>query len=885
MKALGLNDIRKRFLDFFASKNHLCKESYSLVPENDPSILLINAGMTPLKPYFTGAEEPPRRRMATCQKCIRTPDIERVGYTARHGTYFEMLGNFSFGDYFKREAIFFAWEFFTKELEIPKELIHVSVYEEDQEAYDIWLNEVGIEESHLVRLGKEDNFWEHGTGPCGPCSEIYFDRGEAYGPEDYVGGEGDRFIEVWNLVFSQFDRQEDGSYLTLKQKNIDTGAGLERLACVMQGVDNLFEVDTVRAILDKACALTGKTYGQDAMTDVALRVITDHIRSTTMMIADGVLPSNEGRGYVLRRLLRRAARFGRLLGLKNIFLKELVPVVIQENQDAYPSLLERKNHILRVVEQEEKRFLATVEQGTALLDEYLEECKKSNKKILAGEDAFKLHDTYGFPLDLTKEIAREQGIEVDEKGFQKAMHEQKERARAALKQKGKGAWGNHSFPKELEQYNPTQFLGYEQLSLTDAVLLAMLGEEEGKEEIQLLDQVGVDQEIDLLFEKTPFYATSGGQEGDTGSFETATGKAIILSTWKNEKGLFFHKARVLNGYLEVGQKGNLQVQEEKRKATERNHSVTHLLHLALRKFLGDHVSQAGSFQNFEKTRFDFHHNEAIKTDTLQEIEEFVQKEIWKDHLVETQILSLEEAKKTGAMALFGEKYGDKVRVVRIGDSLELCGGTHVKRSSEIGSFRILNETSVASGIRRVEAVTGEAAYRLAKQEQKYLKELSELLKCKEDNLLEKVESLQKETKYLQREKEKFEAQQVLQVAEKLKTEIEVKQEIALLIATAQLAQPDHLKLLADELKNSLGEYFLLLANPSEDKVQFLAAASSKAIARDLQAGQMVKLASSICGGGGGGRPDMAQAGGKEISKLPEALQQVRELCRAKLEEK
>lgn len=874
MQKLGLNEIRKRYLEFFESKGHLCMNSFSLVPQNDPSILLINAGMTPLKPYFTGAETPPSKRVTTCQKCIRTPDIERVGLTARHGTYFEMLGNFSFGDYFKREAIFFAWEFLTKVLEMPEEKLYISVYLEDDEAYDIWHKEVGVPAEKIYRMGKEDNFWEHGTGPCGPCSEIYFDRGEAYGKDEVMGGDGDRFVEFWNLVFSQFDRQEDGSYLPLANKNIDTGAGLERVACLMQGVDSLFEVDTVRHILNKACELAKVTYGQDAKTDVAIRVITDHVRSTTMMISDGVLPSNEGRGYVLRRLLRRAARFGKLLGIEGAFLHKIVPVVIEENQEAYPELLIRKEHILRTFLNEEKKFAKTIHQGTVLLEECLETLKKEGQYQLSGELAFKLHDTYGFPVDLTKEILAEQGYTLDMDGFNEAMKQQKEMARAALKAKGNGAWGGSDLPKALEDLEKTTFVGYERLTQENAKLLAILGNDETGQ-VVLFDEAGVDQEVVLIFDQTPFYATSGGQEGDTGYAFNPSSKLRILGTTKTEKGLFLHRAVVLSGSLSPDEHFTLQVDEVKRRATERNHSATHLLHLALRTRLGEHVTQAGSSQNEEKTRFDFHANEALTEEDLRFIEQSVEQAILKNDPVITEEMPIQQAKDRGAMALFGEKYGEKVRVVQMGDSLELCGGTHVRSTGEIAYFRIISESSVASGVRRIEALTGQAAFEWARKESNILKESLASLKVTEDQLVQRIRTLQQELKQAQKQVQDLEQKQALAEANTLLEQKQMLGDLSCLVTQVKVHGSDQLRALAEHLRDLLGEKsFVFLVSTQGEKLAFVAAASKAAITQKIHAGSLVKLAAQICGGGGGGRPDFAQAGGKDLSKINEAMQAV-----------
>lgn len=875
MHKLGLNEIRKLYLNFFESKGHLCLNSFSLVPQNDPSILLINAGMTPLKPYFKGTEEPPCTRVTTCQKCIRTPDIERVGLTSRHGTYFEMLGNFSFGDYFKKEAITWAWEFVTQVLKMPEERLYVTVYFEDDEAYDIWHKDVGLPAEKIFRLGKEDNFWEHGTGPCGPCSEIFFDRGEEFGPNDVIGGEGDRFVEFWNLVFSQFDRQEDGTYLPLAKKNIDTGGGLERFACLMQGVDNLFEVDTVRKILDAVCDLASYQYGSDAKKDVAVRVITDHVRSTTMMISDGVLPSNEGRGYVLRRLLRRAARYGLLLNIEGTFLNKIVPVVIAENEEAYPDLVLRKNHILRVFETEEQRFAATLKQGSQLLDQYIDELKNKNEKRLSGEAVFKLHDTYGFPVDLTKEILRESGFTLDDDEFKLCMNKQKNMAREALKAKGNGAWAAASLPTDMDCKNETIFTGYQDTVCEDARLLAIIARNDNNE-VELRKSAGVDEEVVLVFDKTCFYATSGGQEGDRGYCYADGTKLEILSTEKTEKGIFLHKAKILNGFIEENQKLRLEIDQKYRKAVSRNHSATHLLHKALREVLGTHVTQAGSYQNDEKTRFDITHMEALTSEQIKRVEELVLQDISANYPVLTEIMSLEDAKKSGAMALFGEKYKDQVRVVKMGSSIELCGGTHVKTTGEINYFKIINETSVASGVRRIEALTSEAAFKYVDKESQILHQLSALLKVKSENLSEKILSLQAELKESQNLIDKLQREKTLgQIDDLLQTVIEINN-LKILVAKVVTDNSDNLRELAQSLKDKLGVFsVVLLASINEDKLNFVAAAGKSAVEnKKIHCGNLVKMAASLCEGGGGGRPDMAMAGAKNLQKLPQALDAV-----------
>lgn len=879
MEKMGLNEIREKYLSFFESKGHLRLPSYSLVPQNDPSILLINAGMTPLKPYFTGAEKPPRTRVTTCQKCIRTPDIERVGFTARHGTFFEMLGNFSFGDYFKEEAISWAWEFITEVLKLPEERLFVTVFKDDDEAYDYWHHKIGLSEKKIFRLGKEENFWEHGTGPCGPCSEIHFDRGPGTGcgrPECAIGCDCDRYVEFWNLVFSQFDRQEDGSYMPLKNKNIDTGGGLERFAAIMQGVDNLFEVDTVRAILDAVCQKARLKYGEDLRSDVAIRVITDHVRSTTMMISDGVLPSNEGRGYVLRRLLRRASRYGRLLGIDNLFLNDLVPVVIQESGGAYPELKERADYILRVVETEEKRFEKTVRQGTQMLDGFLAEAKKSGNTVLDGSVAFKLHDTYGFPIDLTKEIASEQGVTVDEEGFRQKMQVQKEEARAALKAKGGSAWAAGSLPKELQTLPATIFLGYTDLN-AEAQVLALVGQNEEGEPVQL-QVAGVDEEVLVLTNQTPFYATGGGQVGDVGVINGPRDlKMEVLDTTKTAEGVYLHHCRVLAGSVEPETTVQLHVDRPTRLDTARNHSSTHLLHKALRTILGDHVTQAGSMVDSKRLRFDFNHSEPCTQEQLRAIEKMVNDAVLADYPVTAQVMSMDEAKKSGAMALFDEKYGDNVRVITMGDfSKELCGGTHLDHTSQVALFHIVSEGSVASGVRRIEAVTGTEALKWTRELQATMHDVAESLKVKPAEAGEKIRQLQAD---LKAETKKFQALQS-EIAKAQRGNMMdlafAKDDLKFIVADVAVPSVDELREVAEGLRSQLVEGAVLLGTILNDKLNFVAMTTPGAIQAGFKAGDLVKIAAQISGGGGGGRPDMAQAGGKDVSKLAEALEAVRQ---------
>lgn len=878
MEKMGLNEIREKYLSFYESKGHLRLPSFSLVPKNDPSILLINAGMTPMKPYFSGAEKPPRTRVTTCQKCIRTPDIESVGHTARHGTFFEMLGNFSFGDYFKAEAISWAWEFITEVLKLPEERLYVTVYHEDDEAFDYWHHKIGLDPKRIFRMGKEDNFWEHGTGPCGPCSEIFFDRGPEFGcdrPDCTVGCDCDRYVEFWNLVFTQFDRQEDGSYLPLLNKNIDTGGGLERFACIMQGVQNLFEVDTVRKLLDTVCAKAKIHYGQNRDQDVAIRVITDHIRSTTMMISDGVLPSNEGRGYVLRRLLRRAARYGKLLGMDGLFLHELVPVVIGESCGAYPELKERADSILRVVETEEKRFEKTIRQGSALLDGYVEELKSRSQLVLPGDWVFKLHDTYGFPLDLTREIAAENGMQVDEEGFRQNMQRQKEEARAAMKAKAGSAWGGGMLPEGVDHERVTEFVGYDQLE-AEAEVLYLIGEEAG--EPCLLERVAEDEEFLLITDRTPFYATGGGQTGDCGIARGARGLEVeILDTTKNPEGIYLHHCHILAGSLESGERLTLQVNRENRMDTARNHSSTHLLHKALRTVLGEHVTQAGSSVDADRLRFDFHHMQACTPEELAQVEKLVREAILQDLPVVTEVLSMDQAKSRGAMALFDEKYGDQVRVVSMGDfSCELCGGTHLERTSQVGLFHVVSEGSVASGIRRIEAITGRAALEWMQELQNQMQCLTDFLHVKPEQVLERVEGLQQENREVLKQLQSLKAQQAREQASGLLDQAFEHQGLRFLVAEVEADSAEMLRELAENFRSQLGQGLVLLGCKLGEKLAYVAMATPEAVAAGFAAGNLVRVAAQRSGGGGGGRPDMAQAGGRDVAALGEALQAVRE---------
>ncbi len=884
MQTMGLNRIREEYLSFFESKGHLRLPSFPLVPKNDPSILLINAGMTPLKPYFTGAEIPPANRIATCQKCIRTPDIERVGKTARHGTYFEMLGNFSFGDYFKKEVIPWAWEFCTKTMGLPPEYLHVTVYLDDDEAHDIWLKDVGVPLDHISRLGKADNFWEHGTGPCGPCSEIYFDRGPERGcgsADCKPGCDCDRFVEFWNLVFTQFNKEEDGTYVPLAKKNIDTGMGLERLACILQGVDNLFEVDTIRAILDAVCTRTGVRYGADPKNDVAIRVITDHIRSTSMMIADGIIPSNEGRGYVLRRLLRRAARFGRMLGVEGTFLHEIASVVVAESAQAYPELAVKKDYLRRVIRVEEERFAETVLQGLGILAQHMEEARARGGRVLLGTDVFQLHDTYGFPLDLTREIAAENGFDIDEEGFRTEMEAQKRKAREALKKSG-SAWGADALPQGLAPGFRTVFRGYDGLSLeATAVFLVRPGE--AGDGASVLECANVGDRVVAIFDETPFYAESGGQNGDSGTIRKDGFSAIVEDTRKTPDGKFLHTMLVTEGTLCMGDRATLTVDALRRRAIAANHTSTHLLHRVLRDVLGPHVSQSGSLVTADRLRFDFTHFQPMTQTEKEEVERRVNRAILADLPVSTEEMSLEAARGTGAMALFDEKYGDSVRVVRAGDfSQELCGGTHLARTSEACLFRILSETGVAAGIRRVEATTGDAAMESDEADRRLIRDVAAVLKSPPGDLLRRAQQAQDDARALERRIEELTTKLAVSHAGSLAEQAREVGGLKLLFARVEAHDADALRVAADGLRQVLGPSILVLAAVTDDRISFVAMASPEAVGKGAHAGNILKEAAKVAGGGGGGRPDMAQAGGKDPSKLAAALEMAEKTALAQI---
>ncbi len=867
MEKLGLNEIRERYLKFFEGKEHLRMPSFSLVPRNDPSILLINAGMTPLKPYFTGTEEPPRKRVTTCQKCIRTPDIENVGKTARHGTYFEMLGNFSFGDYFKKEAIPWAWEFVTKDLQIPEDRLYVTVYQDDDEAFGIWEHDIGLPVERIVRMGKEDNFWEHGTGPCGPCSEIYFDRGADKGcrqPDCKIGCDCDRYIEFWNLVFTQFNKEEDGSYSKLQKKNIDTGMGLERLACIMQDVNNLFEVDTIRNILNYVCSKAGVQYGKFAETDISIRVITDHIRSTTMMVSDGILPSNEGRGYVLRRLLRRAARHGRLIGIDGAFLFDVAKVVISESREAYPELAEKEDYICKVIKIEEERFSDTIDQGLTILNDFIAEVRAEGGTVLPGGMVFKLHDTYGFPLDLTREIAGEVGLGIDEEGFRAEMGEQKKKAREALKSKEASAWGQ-DMAAGLDKSLKTEFTGYESYETQAAILYVIL------EGIQV-DTAQQGDEVTVILDRTPFYAESGGQVADTGYIRSGNGVMKVGDCRKTAEGLYLHMGTVEEGIIEKGAAVTAAIDKDRRMATARNHTTTHLLQKALRNVLGEHVTQAGSLVGPDRLRFDFHHFSPMTKEELKKVEREVNVRILENLKVNVREMPVDEARSLGAMALFGEKYGNIVRVVQTGDySIELCGGTHLASTAQAGLVKILGESGVAAGVRRIEALTGEGALEYFNEKEEQLNSIAGALKSSPQDSLRKVETLNTELKAALKEVEQLKDKLVSGSFDEVLAKAADINGVKAVTARFDQLDMDALRNTCETLRSRLGTGIAVLASAFGGKVSFVAMASKDAVERGAHCGNIIREAAKAAGGGGGGRPDMAQAGGKDAAKIDEAL--------------
>ena len=872
MQKYGVNELRRMFLEFFESKDHLAMKSFSLVPHNDNSLLLINAGMAPLKPYFTGQEIPPRRRVCTCQKCIRTGDIENIGKTARHGTFFEMLGNFSFGDYFKTESLHWSWEFLTQVVGLDPDRLYPSIYLDDEEAFKIWNEEIGVPAERIFRFGREDNFWEHGAGPCGPCSEIYYDRGEKYGcgkPDCTVGCECDRYIEVWNNVFSQFENDGHGNYTELAQKNIDTGMGLERLAVVVQDVDSLFTIDTNKALLDRVCQLAGKEYQKDYETDVSLRIVTDHIKSCTFMISDGIMPSNEGRGYVLRRLLRRAARHGRKLGIEGKFLANLSDTVIALSKDGYPELEEKKVMIFKVLTEEEDKFNKTIDQGLAILSEMEEEMKKSGSDTLSGADAFKLYDTYGFPLDLTKEILEEKSFQVDEEGFAACMKEQKEKARKARKTTNyMGA--DVTVYQSIDPAVTTKFVGYDRL-VHDSAITVLTTEDE------IVEALTDGQRGTILVEETPFYGTMGGQQADTGVIVSENGEFTVEDTIHLQGGKVGHVGVMTKGMFKTGDPVTLKVDEENRALTARNHSATHLLHKALRTVLGDHVEQAGSLVTRDRLRFDFTHFSAMTPEEIRRVEEIVNKEIHAGLSVVTDEMSLEDAKKTGAMALFGEKYGETVRVVRMGDfSTELCGGTHVANTSSISSFKILSEAGIAAGVRRIEALTSDGLMAHYAETEKELHEAAAAAKTTPGALTAKIEAMLEEIKALHSENEKLKSKLAKEAMGDVMDQVQEVKGVKVLAVRADGVDMNGLRNLGDQLKEKLGEGVIVIASVLDGKVNLMATATDGAQKAGAHAGNLIKAIAGLVGGGGGGRPNMAQAGGKNPAGVDEALAKVAE---------
>ena len=867
MKWTGLNDLREMYLSFFESKGHLRLPSFSLIPKDDNSLLLINSGMAPMKKYFTGEVTPPRKRVTTCQKCIRTGDIENVGITDRHGTFFEMLGNFSFGDYFKHEATAWAWEFCTKVLELPVDRLWVTIYQDDDEAFDIWTKEVGVDASHIVRLGKEDNFWEHGSGPCGPCSEIYFDRGAEHGcgkPTCGVGCDCDRYVEFWNVVFSQFDSDGKGNYPPMAHPNIDTGMGLERLACIMQGVDNLFLVDTVQNIMKHASSLTGVKYGEDRKKDISLRVITDHIRGAVFMIADGVMPSNEGRGYVLRRLLRRAARHGRLLGVHETFLYKIVDTVIHENERAYPELAGKRDMITKLVRVEEESFARTIDQGLQLLNGYMDETVKAGKTVFPGEDAFRLSDTYGFPVDLTKEIVAERGLTVDEKEFGRLMLEQRERARAARKNAGADAWAGES--DVLDGVPETEFLGYTETEADAKVLAVVRGGER-------VPSATAGDEAVLVLDRTPFYGESGGQVGDTGSIESDDAVLDVTDTTKNHAKNFLHHVTVKAGEIRVGDTVKASVDADRRAAVKRNHTSAHLLQAALRRVLGTHVEQAGQLVNEKRVRFDFTHFSALTKDELKQVEDLVNHEILNAVPVDSREMPIEEAKKLGAMALFGEKYGKVVRVVSVGDfSKEFCGGTHVTNTAQIGLFKIVSESSAAAGVRRIEAVTGTNVLALLDETEQIVESAAQELKLNNPSeLVHKIGQMTAELKEKEHEAEALNAKLAAMRVESLLASAKDVGGVGVVTAKLPGVEPAALRVMCDKVLEHSQNCVAVLAGVNGGKANIAACAGKDAQAKGAHAGKIVRSVAAVAGGSGGGRPDSAMAGAKDLSKLDEAL--------------
>ena len=875
---LGVNEIRERFLSFFESKGHLRLPSFPLIPQNDNSLLLINAGMAPLKPYFTGKEIPPRKRVTTCQKCIRTPDIERVGKTARHGTFFEMLGNFSFGDYFKHEATSWAWEFVTKDLKFPEDKLYVTIYEDDDEAFDIWTKEVGVDPSHISRMGKEDNFWEIGTGPCGPCSEIYYDRGEKYGcgkPDCKVGCECDRFVEFWNLVFTQFDKDENGVYNRLAHPNIDTGMGLERMAVIMQDVDNLFEIDTVRNIMLEISRVAGVEYGKDAKSDVSLRVITDHIRSTTFMVCDGVCPSNEGRGYVLRRLLRRAARHGRLLGIKGTFLYNIADTVIRESENAYPQLAEKRDYIKRVIKIEEERFSETIDSGLSILEGKIAELEKNGEKLLGGEDAFRLYDTYGFPIDLTVEILEEKGLEADIEGFNAQMQQQKERSREGRKVGEEAAWSEDIY-QTLSKDIKTEFVGYDNKECTATVSVIV-------KDGELADSVSDGEDAVVILDKTVIYGESGGQMGDRGTLCGSGFKMTVTDSKKLGDGKILHHVTVDEGTASVGDSVTVTYDVKKREATARNHSATHLLQKALREVLGSHIEQAGSMVDENRLRFDFSHFQAVTPEQLADVERRVNAAILAAYPIEIKQMPVDEAKKLGAMALFGEKYGDTVRVVNMGGySIELCGGCHLKNTSEAGLCKIVSEGGVAAGVRRIEAVTGEGVLKYIDEKNAIITESAAALKTTEGELVHRCENVMEEIREQQRRIDVISEKIAHASANNVMAGVKHIGGLEVFITQMDGSTVDAMRKLGDAIKEKTQLCVCVFAALTDGKITFMATAGKDAVKKGVHCGKIIKEITAIAGGSGGGKPDSAQGGGKNAGKIDNALAAVDEIISAQI---
>ena len=883
-KFYGENELRRMYLEFFESKGHLAMKSFSLVPHNDNSLLLINAGMAPLKPYFTGQEIPPRRRVTTCQKCIRTGDIENVGKTARHLTFFEMLGNFSFGDYFKHEAIHWSWEFLTQVLGLEEDRLYPSIYGEDDEAFEIWNKEVGVPAERITRFyrdpetGECDNFWEHGAGPCGPCSEIYYDRGEKYGcgrPDCKVGCDCDRFMEVWNNVFTQFEGDGKGGYTELAQKNIDTGMGLERLAVVMQDVDSVFDIDTMKAIRDKVCEMSGKKYQVDALDDVSIRLITDHIRSATFMISDGIMPSNEGRGYVLRRIIRRAARHGRMLGIDGIFMAKLAATVINESKDGYPKLEEKKDFIFKVLSQEEEKFGKTIDQGLSILSDMEKQMEADGVKVLSGENAFKLYDTYGFPMDLTQEILEEKGFSVDEEGFKKAMEVQRTTARKARKVTNyMGA--DETVYESVDPSVTTEFVGYDSLNCKSKITVLTT-------ETEIVEALSDGEVGTVIVEQTPFYATMGGQQGDKGIIRTAAGEFQVEDTIKLLGGKVGHVGKMISGMMKTGDEADLSVDAALRAKICKNHSATHLLQKALREVLGTHVEQAGSYQDGERTRFDFSHFAAMTPEELEKVEKIVNDKIAEAIPVRTDVMTVDEAKKTGAMALFGEKYGETVRVVSMGDfSKEFCGGTHVKNTSEIAAFKIISENGVAAGVRRIEALTGDNVFAYYRNLEKELLEAAKAAKATPATLTEKIEHMQAEIKALTSENESLKSKAAKEALGDVMDQIVEVKGVKLLASAVDGVDMNGLRDLGDQLKEQLGEGVIVLASSCEGKVNLIVMATDAAMKHGAHAGNLIRSIAGKVGGGGGGRPNMAQAGGKNPAGILEAIAEAKTALEAQL---